>query len=305
MGGEIWVRSKPGQGATFNFTVPLKRGESVHSRLAQDVTWRNIRVFAVDDDPEITEFFLKVAQNLGIVCDIAPNAEETLERLEEDNNYNLYFIDWRLPGMSGIELAAKIRGKIPADSLVMLFSAVDWSPVEEDARAAGIVRFLPKPLFQSDIVDAINESLGAERVAEQGASANGGNGESEDFSGRTILLAEDIEINREVVLALLEPTNVAIVCAENGADAVELFEQNPDKFDLIFMDLQMPVMDGYEATRRIRGLGTAHAEQIPIVAMTANVFREDVERCLASGMNAHVGKPIIIDEVIALMKKLL
>jgi CheY-like chemotaxis protein len=186
----------------------------------------------------------------------------------------------------------------------MLFSAVDWSLVEEDARAAGIVRFLPKPLFQSDIVDAINESLGVERAAEQGGPETGG-GELEDFSGRTALLAEDIEINREVVLALLEPTNVRIVCAGDGAEALRLFEENPKKYDLIFMDLQMPVMDGYEATRRIRGLDTPWAKEVPIVAMTANVFREDVERCLAAGMNAHIGKPIIVDEVISLMKKLL
>jgi signal transduction histidine kinase/DNA-binding response OmpR family regulator len=303
MGGEIWVRSRPGQGATFNFTVPLKRGEGSHSRLAQDVNWRNIRIFAVDDDPEIIEFFVKVAQNLEISCDVAQSAEETLEMLEKDSSYNLYFIDWRLPGMSGIDLAARIRDKIPADSLVMLFSAVDWSLVEEEARAAGIVRFLPKPLFQSDIVDAINESLGAERVAEQGSS--NGEGQATDFTGRAVLLAEDIEINREVVLALLEPTNVKVVCAADGAEALRMFEESPESYDLIFMDLQMPVMDGYEATRRIRGLDVPWAKEIPIVAMTANVFREDVERCLASGMNAHVGKPIIIDEVIALMKKLL
>jgi CheY-like chemotaxis protein len=152
-------------------------------------------------------------------------------------------------------------------------------------------------------VDAINESLGVERAAEQGGSETGG--ELEDFSGHTALLAEDIEINREVVLALLEPTNVRIVCARNGADALRLFEENPEGYDMIFMDLQMPVMDGFEATRRIRGLDTPWAKEIPIVAMTANVFREDVERCLASGMNAHIGKPIMIDEVISLMKKLL
>jgi CheY-like chemotaxis protein len=120
----------------------------------------------------------------------------------------------------------------------------------------------------------------------------------DDFSGRHILLAEDVEINQEIVIALLEPTSILIDCAGNGADAVRLFTSDPEKYDIIFMDVQMPEMDGYEATRHIRSSGAPRADSIPIVAMTANVFREDIERCLESGMNDHVGKPLDFDEVL-------
>ena len=117
------------------------------------------------------------------------------------------------------------------------------------------------------------------------------------------MLVDDVEINREIVLVQLEPTQAAIDCAENGEQAVAMFQQEPEKYDLIFMDIQMPVMDGYDATRKIRGLGTPQAKQIPIIAMTANVFKEDVERCLAAGMNAHIGKPIDFDEMIRILKE--
>ncbi len=300
MEGEIWVESEEGQGAAFTFTALLRRGRSMPKRLlAPGVSWNNIRIFAVDDDYEIREFFLALAQNLGIGCEVAANGEEALGMLEIDNRYNIYFIDWKLPGMNGIELAGLIRERMLADSLVLLFSALDWTTIEMQARAAGISRFLPKPLFQSDIVDVINESLGLESLR---AHCLGAAKSADDFAGLTVLLAEDMEINREIVLALLEPTGIAVECAEDGAQALRMVEQAPQKYALIFMDVQMPVMDGYEATRRIRAMD-APASDIPIVAMTANVFREDVERCLAAGMNAHIGKPFLLDEVLAALRK--
>ena len=300
MGGKIWVESEAGQGARFVFTALLRRGSCARKRLlARGVNWSNIRIFAVDDDPEIREFFLTMSENLGISCDVAANGEQAVIMLGMDSKYNIYFIDWKLPGMDGIELARLIREKHTEDSLVLLFSSIDRSVIEDSARAAGINKFLPKPLFLSDIVDVINESLGIEYVKERGEAEK----EIKDFSGHTVLLAEDVEINREIVLALLEPTNITVVCAEDGAQALRMFEESPDSYDLIFMDVQMPVMDGYESTRCIRALDTPRAKEIPIVAMTANVFREDIERCLNAGMNAHIGKPIIVEDILAILSK--
>lgn len=156
--------------------------------------------------------------------------------------------------------------------------------------------FLSKPLFYSQIVDCINECLGSKksvRTDRKEQSAAAGN----HYAGRKILLAEDIEVNREIVMAMLENTGLSIDCAENGRMAYDMFKKKQSKYDMILMDIHMPEMDGYEATKCIRDLGTEAAQRIPIVAMTANVFREDIERCLASGMNAHISKPIDTEEL--------
>ncbi|MDR2607307.1 MAG: response regulator, partial [Treponema sp.] len=163
-------------------------------------------------------------------------------------------------------------------------------------------KFLPKPLFPSTVVDCINQCLGVGRsVAEEKESGE----TADDFTGRCLLLAEDVEINREIVFALLEPTNLRIECAENGAEAVQLFSADPEHYDLILMDVQMPEMDGYEASRKIRSLGIPKAAAVPSVAMTANVFREDIEKCLAAGMDAHLGKPLDAGEMLTVLRKYL
>ena len=303
MGGEIWADSEMGQGSTFAFTALFRRGAARHKRLlALGVGWGNIRIFAVDDEPEVREFFISMAESLGIACSVAASGEEALEKLEADGGYDIYFIDWQLPGMNGIELARRIHEKWAKDSLVLLFSSVDWSAIESAARAAGVTRFLPKPLFQSDVVDVINECLGFEGAKERG---EGGEQADDDFSGHTILLAEDVDINREIVVALLEGTGLDINCAVNGKEALRMISEAPDKYELVFMDVQMPEMDGYEATRCIRALEDPRARQVPIVAMTANVFREDVERCLAAGMNSHVGKPVMVEDMMAALREFL
>jgi CheY-like chemotaxis protein len=165
---------------------------------------------------------------------------------------------------------------------------------EGDAGGEYIDKFLSKPLFPSTIVDTINDCLGLD----DGHAEDGKREQSPQFPGRRVLLAEDMEINREIVLALLEPTLLEIDCAKNGKEAVAMFGESPEKYDMIFMDLQMPEMDGYEATQSIRSLNLPNAKTIPIVAMTANIFKDDVENCLAAGMNGHLGKPLDFDEVL-------
>ena len=305
MNGELWVESELGSGSTFIFTIMLEKDINKQINPFDSATsWNNIRIFAVDNEPEIREFFMKISASLGIFCEVAASGEAAVGILERENNFDLFFIDWNLPGMSGIELARQIREIDEKISVVILSSANDWSSIEADARAAGTDRFLEKPVFRSDIVNVINEYIGISVVKTIDRSRE----ETDDFTGHTILLTEDVEINREIVLAALEPTNIVVECAENGIRAVEMFEAAPDKYDMIFMDIQMPEMDGYEATRRIRALDLPEAKTVPIIAMTANVFREDVEKCLEAGMNGHVGKPIdfdaVIDQLRSYLKKL-
>ena len=196
--------------------------------------------------------------------------------------------------MDGGELSRRIQEKTADKRLVIITSSLDRCLIEDDARTAGVEKFLPKPLFPSMIVDMINECIGFDNAMEQEDKTD----YRENFANNTILLAEDVEINREIVLALLEPTGVNVDCAENGTQAVGMFRAAPDKYDMIFMDVQMPEMDGHEATRTIRSLPVSWAKTIPIIAMTANVFRDDVEKCLAEGMNDHIGKPLDFNEVL-------
>ncbi|MDR1649218.1 MAG: response regulator [Synergistaceae bacterium] len=305
MGGRIWIESELGKGSTFSFTAQVKRGkEEQHSFLDPGVNWSNVRVLAVDDSPGILEYFGEIAGRLGVACDLASGGDEACALIAKNGPYDIYFVDWKMPGMDGIEFSRWLKRQEAAGHacVVIMISAVAWSVIEDEARAAGVDKFLSKPLFVSSIADCINEALGASSLA---AAEDSRPEEKDCFKGYRILLAEDVEINREIVLTLLEPTGVSIDCAENGADAVRLYGEAPGRYDMIFMDVQMPEIDGYEATRLIRALDVPGAKEIPIVAMTANVFREDVEKCLDAGMNDHVGKPLDFDEVLDRLRKYL
>ncbi|GHV25548.1 hypothetical protein AGMMS4952_03570 [Spirochaetia bacterium] len=320
MDGKIWVESELGKGSTFVFTIRLPQSTETGAELLNPgVNWKSIRVLAVDDEDVTREYFSELSARFGINCHIVASGEEAVELIMQGNTYDMYFIDWKMPGMNGMELARKIKESGGGKSIVTMISAAEWHSIEEEAKAAGVDKFLSKPLFASAIADLINECIGSEnsiRVGGAQVEKDAGASLSGIFAGRRILLAEDMEINREIVLALLEPTELIIDCAENGRAAVELFSANPSRYDMIFMDVQMPEMDGLEATRRIRQLENEvalvtgdwkgpYVPHIPIIAMTANVFREDVEKCLASGMDDHVGKPLELDEVIVRLRKYL
>lgn len=295
MNGRIWVESAPNQGSTFSFTIQMARGKMRQPLLHPGKNWNNTRVLVVDDDASIRENFLEIARILDISCDAADGAAGALALVKEKGPYDIYFIDWRMPGMNGIELTTHLKANNATTSAAIMITAAEMSAIETEARKAGVDKFLSKPLFLSSVADIINECLGVGSIPETV--------DAEDiagiFAGRCLLLAEDVEINREIVLALLGPTGLEIDCAENGRQAIEMFHVAPEKYDMIFMDMQMPEVDGLEATRRIRAMNmTTWAQNIPIIAMTANVFKEDIEKCLAVGMNGHVGKPIDMDEIL-------
>jgi len=303
MGGKIWIESEPEKGATFAFTIQAQRGVSKEKSglLASDVNLSNIRIMAIDDDPDILAYFRDLTHRFGIFCDTVISGEEALRLVDKNGSYHIYFVDWKMPGMDGIQLARELKVRAPKNSVVIMISATEWSTIAEEAKKASVDKFLSKPLFPSAIADVINECLGVDKQQEEETQAD----IDGFFAGRRILLVEDVEINREVVLALLEPTQIEIDCAENGKEAVRMFKEAPDKYELIFMDVQMPEMDGYEATRRIRALKIPEAVSVPIIAMTANVFREDIEKCLEAGMDSHVGKPLDFEEIMNILRSYL
>ena len=303
MGGRIWIESEVGKGSIFIFEVKAKRKstENTHE-LRCDLTLDNLRILVVDDSTEVQEGFTQVAKKLQFQCDTADSEAKACTLIDERGTYDVYFIDGHMPEMYGIELTKKIRQRGPAYSvivmMVMTMTTQEWHSFEEQAMAAGADSFIRKPIGPLAIIECLNDYIGA------GISADKKNVVLENiFSGKYILLAEDVKINREIVKAQLAITNIRIDCAENGREVVKIFSENPGEYDMIFMDMQMPEMDGLEATRTIRALETPIAKTIPIVAMTANVFREDIEQCLAAGMNDHVGKPLDLATVIEKIKQ--
>ena len=249
----------------------------------------------VDGDPDIREHFKAVTGHFGVRSHEADSARRAIELVERARTsqrpYDVIFLDYNLPDANALAVVRELNSRIDKNTVIIMTSFLEWGRIQDQAAGLGVTRFISKPLFPSAILDSISEVIG--RTAKNlDLKVESGGGAAADLSRVSLLFVEDVEINREIFTSLLEPTGVRVDEAENGLVAVEKFKANPGKYDMIIMDIQMPEMDGYEATRTIRGLGAPEAENIPIIAMTANVFREDIERCLAAGMNDHLPKPI-------------
>ncbi|MCL2244962.1 MAG: response regulator [Treponema sp.] len=303
MGGHIEVDSEIGKGSSFSFTFKARRAARNIPGLSEiGINWNNVSIMVVDDDKEILDYFREIIQGFGTSCDTASSGDEAIALIGANGMYNIFFVDWKMPGMDGIKLAKELKAKSesPEHTIIIMISAAEWSNVADEAKKAGVDKFLSKPLFPSAIADAITEAIGLTGQNNAKQSDN-----TDVFKGYRVLLAEDVDINREIVISLMESTHLEIDCAENGLVAVSMFDKSPDIYDLILMDVQMPEMDGYESTRKIRALSHPRAKTIPIVAMTANVFREDIEKCLNAGMNDHVGKPLNVDEFFSMLRRYL
>ncbi len=293
MNGDIWVESDYGNGSTFTFTAQVSRSkeEAQGLRLEEGVDPGALRVLAVDDVSEIREYFAHIMEGFHIACDVAENGHCAIDcvnnSVKQGRPYNVAFIDYMMPGIDGLETAASIKKMLGDDVAVVMVSQIEWDEIRDRAHEIGIERFIQKPLFPSTLLNSINEVMGAKAKKKSEARH-----ETPRLDGKRILLVEDVEINREIVMSFLEGTNATVECAHDGQVALNRFSADPARYDIIFMDVHMPVMDGYEATARIRALPVEKARTVPIVAMTANVFREDVEKCLEAGMNDHIGKPI-------------
>ncbi len=291
MDGRLWVESELDRGSKFAFTVKLQKSDE--QIILPHIDRDSVEVLVVDDAPEILEYFADVMSRFGFRCSAAESGAKALEMIhkKEGGKYNIFFIDWIMPEMDGIELTRKIKSITRDNSIVIMISGAEWSRIAEEGKKAGVDRFISKPLFPSTLVRIIEDCIKGEEAVSEAAEP----GSPDNFSGRRILVAEDVDINREIIAAVLEHTGVAIEYAANGLEAVQKFESAPEQCSLILMDVQMPEMDGYDATRKIRALSCPKARTVPIIAMTANVFREDVEACLSAGMDDHIGKPIDVN----------
>ncbi|MDD2979885.1 MAG: response regulator [Hespellia sp.] len=290
MQGQIRVESEKDKGSTFRVDLPFGLCNQPTSEEGLNKL-KTIRALIVDDEEESVEYTSTVLSRIGVEHEVARSGEEAIKMLDyayqQGSGYDVCFIDWRMPGLSGLDVTRKIRQIYKDDTLVIIVSAYDLSEVEDEARAAGANQFVTKPLFQSTVFNVLMMLSGGKYKK---LTAD----ESEfDFTGHKVLLAEDNELNREIAMELLNLVNMEVDAAENGQQVVEQFENAPTgTYDAILMDVQMPVMDGYEATRVIRELDREDAKIIPIYAMTANAFTEDVTQALSNGMNGHIAKPI-------------
>lgn len=289
MSGTISFTSEKGVGTTFKVSIPFDIDEQAIAVGAEK--YKTIRALIVDDDKDTREYTSIILNRLGVPYAVAVNGRDAIEKLqhakEMGSEFDICFIDWKMPDMSGGAVTRQIRQLYEKDTLIIIVSAYDTMEIQEDAVLDGADLFIKKPLFQSTVFNLLVQLSGGKYVNRIGAEKN------YDFEGRTILLAEDIEFNGEIAIELLNIVNMKVDWAKNGKIAVEKFEAAaPGTYTAILMDVQMPEMNGYEATKAIRDSSHPEAKTIPIYAMTANAFIEDVSASLNAGMNGHISKPI-------------
>lgn len=302
MNGSISVESTLGEGTSFTIVIPFEVPEKNSEQSNVEIRLHDIRAIIVDDDPDVCEYTSLVLKGIGIVYDVANSGEEALMMLgeaeDEGHPYNMCFIDWKMDSMNGIEVSRKIREIFDENTVIIILSAFDLNEIESEGKDAKINFFVSKPLFQSTVFDILMKISGGQ-AAKLTADETAYN-----LSGHKVLVAEDVALNMEVAIKLLNIVGVEVECAEDGEQAVRMFEASkPGSYDAVLLDIHMPVMDGYEAARRIRKSSHPEAADIPIFAMTANAFMEDVAAALAAGMNGHIAKPIDTEILYSTLKE--
>ena len=306
MNGNIQVESEKGKGTTFTVTVTL-----MNSKLSKTededikINPQKMSVLIVDDDEIAGQHAKLVLEKMGIASDFVNSGKEAIEmvKLRQARRlpYNLILVDWKMPEMDGVETARQIRTIVGNESAIIILTAYRWDDVLDEALAAGIDSFIAKPLFASAFMEELQSAL---KKKKRTMSQN--NVQKADLKGRRILLAEDVEINAEIMVMVLETREMEVDLAKNGKVAVEMFESHPEGYyDAILMDMRMPEMDGLTATRTIRAMDRADSKVIPIIALTANAFDEDVQRSMQAGLNAHLSKPVEPDSLYETLESLI
>ena len=304
MGGTIKVQTEKNRGTEFIICLPLRvqTGTRREEKIAE---LAGLKALVVDDDFNTCDSVAKLLTRVGMRAEWTLSGREAVLRarqsIELGDPCRAYIIDWRLPDMNGIEVTRQIRS-LNDDTPIIILTAYDWSDIEGEAKAAGVTAFCSKPMFLSDLRDTLLTAIGHTQTETQDILP----GKNADFRGRHILLVEDNELNREIAVAILHEYGFLVDTAENGAVAVEkICTSDPGRYDLVLMDVQMPVMDGCTATQRIRALKDPVRAAVPIVAMTANVFEEERKRAFDCGMNGFLSKPIVIEELIDALRDII
>ena len=290
MGGTIHVRSIVGVGSEFTVEVPMTVDESVLVTPKLELHFEKMHTLIVDDDLIVCEQTESILESMGMCGEWVTSGAEAISRVKQESEksafYDFILVDWKMPDMDGLETTRQIRKVVGPDVTIIIVTAYDWESIEIEAKAAGANLLISKPLLRSTLVSAFQKARGL-------AEAESPKETAFDFTGRRVLVAEDNQINAEIAKCLLENKNFTVELAPNGQKALELYAQNPDYYyDAILMDIRMPLMDGLQTTTNIRHWNRADAKTIPIIAMTANAFDEDVDKSKAAGMNAHLSKPI-------------
>ncbi len=303
MNGHIEVESKKGVGTTFVVTVTLMQADHPMSEADEfELHPHEMSVLVIDDDRIACDHAQLVLSHMGITCETVLSGEEAVElvriRHARREDFNLILVDWKMPGMDGVETTRQIRSTVGKDTPIIILTSYNWEDIEGEAREAGVDTFASKPLFAGTVLDEFRAAFRKKNPVSSRSTV--------DLKGRRILLAEDMMVNAEIMMMVLSMREMDVDHAQNGKVAVEMYQDHgAGYYDAILMDLRMPEMDGLEATRTIRATGQADAKTIPIIALTANAFDEDVQRSMQAGLNAHLSKPVEPDLLFETLEELL